>query len=479
MYRTIIVDDEQWALVGIRKFLERGSEHFHIIHETTNPMVALRMIQREQPDIVFTDIRMPELSGIDLIQKTREQQIPTEFVIISGFSEFAYAQQAIRAGALDYLLKPLDVANAQTILQKIEQQLAAHHKMDDLTLYSAINNETASVAELLRPYYAYDFLPCWQAATVILSDTAVPPVEIQVNAPHQLLTLRMGPRKLVYLINCTEGAQEAIHAAFCAQADQMDSCGFSPMANDIQQLPHLLRLAEFAMFDRFVQPDQKVFRFRAAQNSRVFDIWQRISRELQVRKSDSLKCYFASLPDLFKAQGLTTNDALALWNLIAEDLPSRLPRTDALDDIIPLKAYSLVEKFSDLHAMCQYLAEQLSPQTDVRDGSAYQHFQMLLRHVDERYMDNLNLQDLCDRFYINVSYCCELFRKETKLTFTQYITRLRMGHARQLLTTTTLPLKEICDRIGYNDYFYFDKVFKKHVGCTPSEYRRREEGGSA
>lgn len=104
---------------------------------------------------------------------------------------------------------------------------------------------------------------------------------------------------------------------------------------------------------------------------------------------------------------------------------------------------------------------------------------MLLRHVDERYMDSLNLQELCDRFYINVSYCCELFRKETKQTFTQYITRLRMDHAKELLATTLLPLKDVCERIGYNDYFYFDKVFKKNIGCTPSEYRRRAEGGDA
>ena len=123
MYRVIIVDDEPWALVGIRKFLERGSDQFRIIYETTNPVEALEAICSMEPDVVFTDIRMPEISGLDMITKSRQRGVQSEFVIISAFSEFAYAQQALRAGALDYLLKPLDISCAHEILLNIQQKI--------------------------------------------------------------------------------------------------------------------------------------------------------------------------------------------------------------------------------------------------------------------------------------------------------------------------------------------------------------------
>ena len=211
------------------------------------------------------------------------------------------------------------------------------------------------------------------------------------------------------------------------------------------------------------------------QPTKVFNIWQQLSKDLRTKHYDHLKRSLMQLPEQFRLQRLTANDALSLWNLIAENIHTFLPDSDALSDITPLRVHSLADKFDTMETMCQYLIAQLTQRDYQGDGSANQHFKQMLRFVEMHYMENLNLQSLCEQFYINVSYCCELFRRETQMTFTQYITNLRMEETKKMLRETTLPLKEICERIGYNDYFYFDKVFKKNVGCTPSEYRKNHE----
>lgn len=475
MYRVIIVDDEQWALIGIRKFLQRGSDQFQVIYETTNPIEALDAICSMQPDLVFTDIRMPEISGIDLIEKTRQRGVSTEFVIVSGFSEFSFAQQALRVGALDYLLKPLDVPNAHEILLKIQRQMDARHHLDDLNLYGLLISDQSDAESLIRTRFAYPPLPWWQAATVYLSSDVQPILHPALPEGCRQTQLQLGPHKVVLIINSPAACEPQVRAALEALGGDILSCGLSPAAQGAENLTRMLRLAESAVSDVFVYPEQRIFPFHPAQPAKVYAIWQQIRGELRARNTEPLHRILNNLPAQFILQKLTADDALNLWNLLAESIHEFLPGTEALTDITPLSADDLVEKFGSLRMMCQYLVAQLAEPEDQRDGSANQHFKRLLQFVDAHYTQSLNLQELCDQYFINVSYCCELFRKETQMTFTQYITRLRMDLARELLMSTSLPLKEICERIGYNDYFYFNKAFKKNIGCTPSEYRRREE----
>lgn len=478
MYRTIIVDDEQWALVGMRKFLERGSDRLQIIHETTNPLEALEAIRQLQPDLVFTDIRMPELNGFELLEHARRDGAKTEFVIISGFSEFSYAQQALCVGALDYLLKPLDVANAKDILGKLIAQLDARHLTDDLSLFGWLNTEQNDPRALLQPRMGKPIMPFWQATTILLDrEHSAVCVPFLPEDCHSLQT-QLGPYKTICLFNCQQPHPEEVLSAI-AQIPGLCSCGLSPVAKETELIAHLMRLCEVAVLDSFLHPKEKVFTFRAPQPSKVPSLWKSLSSELRSSQTESLKRFLQRLPEVFREQDLTANDALNLWNLIAENLHEYRPATDALSDIAPLHLHALVDKFGTFSAMCQYLIAQLAKRQLGREGSANQHFCRLLRYVDAHYMDSLNLQELCDQYYINVSYCCELFRRETKSTFTQYITRLRMTHAKELLAATSLPLKDICDQVGYNDYFYFDKVFKKNVGCTPSEFRRSREDKSS
>ena len=108
MYTVLLIDDEPRILRGLHKTFKWGEMGFEVIAETTDSVKALELIFSLNPDVVFTDIRMPEIDGIELMKKVRAKGLDTEFVVISGFAEFEFAREALKVGALDYIMKPLD-----------------------------------------------------------------------------------------------------------------------------------------------------------------------------------------------------------------------------------------------------------------------------------------------------------------------------------------------------------------------------------
>lgn len=123
MYKVIVVDDETWICKLIRKIVDWEAVGFRIIADVQEPQDALKLIEQEKPDLVVTDIRMPGLDGISLIKEVRNKGIDTEFVIISGYSDFEYAQSAVSHGVLGYLLKPISKDDLYEILEKAKKQI--------------------------------------------------------------------------------------------------------------------------------------------------------------------------------------------------------------------------------------------------------------------------------------------------------------------------------------------------------------------
>ena len=119
MYSVYIADVEMWVIVGLKKRIEKTGLPFQVVGEANNGVMALEEIEKKKPDILFTDIRMPGYNGLELLELLRKKELDTKVVLISGYAEFEYAQSAIRNGAYDYLLKPIDQDKLQTVLERI------------------------------------------------------------------------------------------------------------------------------------------------------------------------------------------------------------------------------------------------------------------------------------------------------------------------------------------------------------------------
>lgn len=136
MYHVLLVDDEPWILRGLQGFFESMGDRYTIIGEAENGREALALARQKRPDLVITDIRMPDMDGLAFVAALREHNLRTKVIMLSGYAEFAYARQALQLGVDDYLLKPLDRRELREALTKIEEKLA-NETTEDLQLREA------------------------------------------------------------------------------------------------------------------------------------------------------------------------------------------------------------------------------------------------------------------------------------------------------------------------------------------------------
>lgn len=130
MYKVLIVDDEPWVAYGIANLIDWESLGFEIIGEVHDGITALNMIIDKQPELIISDIRMPGLDGIQLLEKIKEKQLDTKVILVSGYAEFEYAQKALRLGAYDYLLKQVDKNKLTDTVLRLTEDLQNRHQAD-------------------------------------------------------------------------------------------------------------------------------------------------------------------------------------------------------------------------------------------------------------------------------------------------------------------------------------------------------------
>jgi AraC-like DNA-binding protein len=187
--------------------------------------------------------------------------------------------------------------------------------------------------------------------------------------------------------------------------------------------------------------------------------------------------------DIFRTEGLGSEEAAGLWNRVQAWVPLAV---SVVETVAP---EALATRFTDFEGLLASLQELLSvrratpldrlkspgevtQEVEEEVRSENRAFNDLLDYMKVHFPEPLQIRELADRFHISLSYCCLLFRKTLSKTFSEYLTELRMANAGELLREGDLSLAEICERIGFNDYYYFIRVFRKHYGAPPSRYRK-------
>lgn len=154
MYKIFLADDEIWVIMGLKKLIEKTGAPFRVVGEANNGIVALEEIEEKKPDVLITDIRMPGMDGLQLMQKIQEKNLDTRVVLVSGYAEFNYAQQAMRMGAVDYLLKPVEEEALAEVLERLEIMLNKDGKKPEEQTDEELNPSVLeSIIEEIRKNY--------------------------------------------------------------------------------------------------------------------------------------------------------------------------------------------------------------------------------------------------------------------------------------------------------------------------------------
>lgn len=366
-YSILIADDERWVLLGIRRLVEKTGLPFQVAGLAENGIDALELLMECHPDVLITDIRMPGMDGLELMEKMDACGIDSKVVFISGYAEFVYVQRAIRMGAVDYILKPIGEEAFFGVLKKLKERLDKEQEEDGRN------------------------------------------------------------RKL----------SEEANIALCTEA----FCGRGESGEPVQR--------------------------REEGRKRLRAYMLRMNEALEDKNMCRMRILFKEVEQDMKEGYIYIDQLALLYNQFAI-------RMNAEEDRFEYFSYQqLREQFGTSESFFQFVQDEaadcLNEAADVTNSLLYT---IVMRVKAENAADQTALRELAGEYGVSIGHLSNLLKKELGMPFSEYTTNKRIQRAKELLMDDRLSVEEIAEKVGYNDYFYFTKVFKKKVGVSPSKYRK-------
>lgn len=523
MYKVFVVEDELLIRQNIRNMVENLQEPYFFCGEACDGEMALSIIQEVQPDILLTDIRMPFLDGLGLIEQAKALMPWLKVAVISGYGDFSYAQKAIALGVNHYLLKPVRQAELTEALKEMGAKIDAERALRERAIRAEEDNLHAALrrqwlAELL--YEKTDLTDLSQRGKALHLDVdkgyyLVAVVTFDSYAdPYQLKTMVQNTMETIgcdlYLFNTAD------------QISLMTANGDASILNErmyqwLSILNHEIQDACTVMtvvIGRPVQHLEKVGMAAWEANHRM-----RLVRNLSAGKILNLSDSDGGLSDLLAIEspfGSTFQKKLqeasedAIPALVDEALQapgnnqynSMLLRYQTLLSVArtaaclmtghqssPAEEAALeqLRKAFNLQAAAESIQGfrktiigmlQMGLREQAKRMNTENNYHYVIhraeKYAQENFSDpNISLLTTARHVGMSSAYFSTVFSQSTGTSFIAYITTLRVERAKQLLVNTKMRLADIAMEIGYNEPNYFSHVFRKATGMTPKEYRQR------
>lgn len=478
MHSVIIADDEKWIVEGIKAGVNWNKYGFEVIDDAENGQEALSLIQSLHPTLVLTDIKMPVMNGLELIQRGKAIAPDTIFIVLSGHAEFAYAQKAMNYGTYGYCLKPFEIDEIEGILNRIAQQLESRTvKKPPVSIHTYELYEAVCSGDLEQIIQWLD-----EKEMPLSRSTPHIPIVIQglgsplEAGPPSSLVFPMSRRRFGYLL---EESQYEAFLQTLEQANAAQECGIGigPAISDIQQLDASLESASLAAFSMFATGKPGCYWGNRQREIPIDEKLKEISQLLQNKDRLGFIAAMESVKKLFREGIFTIKEAYLLYTSILylfpregtrvsgrffegyEQLYYRYGTAEAMiDDLVLMTLDTFREKY----------------EADTSQISNKKVKEILL-YIRDHFNQEISIQHLANHFYLSPNYLCQLFKKEVGETIVEHISRLRIECACKLLVETDLSIYQIGEKCGFHDYFYFTRIFKRHLKMTPTQYRDKNQ----
>jgi len=460
MFSVILIDDEKFVLASLEGRIKWRECGFEVVGKAYNAAMGYELIRELQPDVVFTDIKMPGMSGIKLIENASIEFPKTKFVVISGYNEFEYAKKAIEYGVIGFCVKPFDEEEISGILFRIKSSITenASKKSTDMIKYIGINLEenTEKRSEILEQN---GIMPC--DPKVIL----VAPIDciIEFSKKVKMLEFPFDRAHSAYIIS-TDSRENII-----LNLQHVNKVGLSNSFCDMSCFDAALEEAKISSYQCFINGKPFNTIKRPFNTNEIAKSIKAMRKYYDLRELIEIHTVFDELVQMFETDILTIKDAFRIYN-------STLAISGE-NTMEYCEDYSqLINRFQDVNEMLHILEEiaikNIIEPPEKMDKS--KPINDILTYINEHYYDcNLTVQTVSDMLGFNSNYISQLFKKSEAENFTAYLTTTRIEHAKNLLERSEYPIRLIGEKVGYPDYFYFAKVFKKYVKRTPGDYRNQ------
>lgn len=453
--KVLIVDDEIWIARSLRELIDWETEGFRVAGIYTDPLLAMESIREMEPDLILLDIRMPQLSGQQIMDALQAEGIRSSVILISAYSDFSVARKAIACGAAGYILKPIDGAELLAAVRRVRPAAGAQpaDPLDaDRILTSAFNGELPEPVE-----YALALVSPAETGNLFAESglRAAGPVRIYGN-------------RCIWLLR-KEGA-----ANWSAVRERAAACGCSMGVSGVGKLPEsypaLYQQALCALYRTILREQCGCYFYQPPDREYVLKWFERLTAASQRQEPSAVQAELGRLMESWKQEGNP-----GTLSLLTMQLSSWVLQENRFLPNLPLSSQNFFSAFAGLDDVRSYLIEILC-------GSGRRKAQEFLMapkvvenikvYIEEHFSEELTLTELAKRFFLSPSYVSDIFKRSTGCTITAYILKIRMEQAAKLLRSTNAGLVEVADRVGYGDYNYFCRLFKRTFHMSPNTYRR-------
>ncbi|MDC7287824.1 response regulator [Blautia schinkii] len=499
LIRVLVVEDEAFLRKSIKNTIEQADSRFEVIAEAGDGITALDLIEQMAPDVVFMDICMPLLDGIGLLKEIQNSINDPICIILSGYSDFEYARSALRYQAFDYLLKPIDRQVLASLLEKIYSKVTeSNYNIKRNIFEEMIHGKVKSLAEtqvtqILKSVQSfYSFHICFGP---YLSNTYryLPPkadvsddvtIFAKVRAlcsDHEEAWIFHGNHPAEYLVIIASGGDE--------ENQEVPSLLFSDMkegtypvtiiygrvCKSIEELQNSIIDIKYSHMLNSVYGISSLQECRTSPRCSMKDMgftaeFQKELEEILSKKEYDLFYQFASsILVSCKEKQCTQSTLLHILKRLSEIANCNMMNREIEEQIEEIFYHS--EGYGELTISYEQLLHQILQPAAIEP--AFSLIAEVRAYIDTHFMELLTLKDLSARFHISISYLCTLYKKEYDISPIDYIIEKRIKTSQAyLLKDPTYTIKQVAEKVGYSDAYYFSRLFKMYTGKTPSQYRK-------
>jgi len=536
--KVFLAEDEFVVRQGIKNNIDWNSHGFSFVGEASDGELALPMIQKEKPDILITDIRMPFMDGLELSRLVKQELPETEIIILSGFEEFAYAREAIKIGVAEYLTKPISAVDLLAGIERVaedirkrreEARLRAQYlaemqeavRLEKKELFKNLVSGGTSVASLIKLSEKVNVTITALCYSIVLlkfvsnrhGDNEFSGSIVKVDEGAEMLAqkakavsfdrtpdgkayLFMGDSEEEIRKNIkyfTEGVNELVKEYSSVHYFG----GIGKPVFRISEIPDSYQTASRAFAYRFFE-NNNIFA-EAGESKPVINSSETGRDELNVDMIDSKQVSRSEIEGFLKIGSVEEVEYFV--DAFFKEVGENAINSTMFRQFIAMNAYFAVADFIEsigrskesietfnanseclrnVSETAGYLVRIFTEAINTREKISSSKYDIIVEDVCRYVEDNyaymeLSLNDIAAHVNFSPSHLSMVFSQETGKTLIKHITDVRMNKAKELLRCTAKRSSEISALVGYQDPHYFSYLFKKTQGITPTDFRNGKE----
>lgn len=526
MLKVLLADDEPYILQGMSVLTDWEKEGFEIAAAVSNGKEALDFIRNNEVHLIIADIKMPEMNGLELLTAIRKEKLTdADFVLLSGYDDFAYAQQAIRQNCLDYLLKPIN----QEALAGLLRTVAKRYQYVQQEKNRSNEKEQAYLARqviaLLSGKYDAGSLQYLKKQLVYSEGVRYIHIELECRTAEERNKREVLGKVYQY---CRSYVGEAYqkHCIFDVANDREEySIGFlycnamarergiseqeyfdqllagirqqtgetvafyvGSVAGTLEELADSYRTAAVARSFRAFCPEGRIHYYEEKSSKEGLVLCKKILDDLLSAIgagqpdaiSRSIELFYREMNRIGMDEGsVEININYLLFQLIhlATEQDGEVNQEEILHKI-SRNVFQSGTMWGSMEQLTEFANEYGRYLAQLRHKVSGGVLSSIERDMREHFRENLSLKELSQKYYLNSAYLGQIFRKKYGMAFRDYLNLLRMQEAKRLLLYSDKKVVDIAEEVGYQNLDYFINRFISSFGCTPSKYRKQMRSDS-